>query len=81
MQQGSADPALGPAAFTSRGGQGRAADRKTRSALPRYRMLRWGKNYADEGAEAYEARFREARLRRLLSNARELGHQLAPLTA
>jgi transposase len=46
-----------------------------------YRMLRWGKNYADEGAEAYEARFREVRLRRLITNARELGYHLAPLTA
>ena len=46
-----------------------------------YRMLRWGKTYVDEGAEAYEKRYREARLRRLTSTARELGYQLTPLTA
>ena len=46
-----------------------------------YRMLRWGKNYVDEGVEAYEKRYREARLRRLTSTARELGYQLTPLTA
>jgi transposase len=44
-----------------------------------YRMLRWGKDYVDEGAEAYEKRYREGRLRRLTSLARELGYQLAPL--
>ena len=46
-----------------------------------YRMLRWGKNYVDEGAEAYEKRYREARLRHLTSTARQLGYQLTPLTA
>jgi transposase len=46
-----------------------------------YRMLRWGNNYVDEGAEAYEKRYREARLRRLTSVATELGYQLTPLTA
>jgi transposase len=46
-----------------------------------YRMLRWGKNYVDEGAEAYEKRYREARLRRLTNLAKELGYQLAPLAA
>jgi len=46
-----------------------------------YRMLRWGKTYVDEGAEAYEKRYREARLRRLTSTARELGYQLTPSTA
>ena len=44
-----------------------------------YRMLRWGQSYVDEGAEAYEKRYREARLRRLTSMAAELGYQLAPL--
>ena len=46
-----------------------------------YRMLRWGKSYVDEGAEAYENRYREARLQRLTSIARELGYQLTPLAA
>jgi transposase len=46
-----------------------------------YRMLRWGQNYVDEGAEVYEKRYREARLHCLTSIARELGYQLAPLAA
>ena len=46
-----------------------------------YRMLRWGKSYVDEGVEAYEKRYRQARLRRLTTTARELGYQLTPLTA
>ena len=46
-----------------------------------YRMLRWGQNYVDEGAQAYEKRYREARLRRLTTTAKELGYQLAPLTS
>src|SRR6516225_8060810 len=46
-----------------------------------YRMLRWGKSYVDEGAEVHENRYREGRLRRLTSLARELGYQLAPLPA
>jgi len=46
-----------------------------------YRMLRWGQSYVDEGAEAYEKRYREARLRRLKSMAAEFGYQLAPLAA
>ena len=31
-------------------------------------------------SEAYEKRYREARLRRLTTTAKELGYQLAPLT-
>jgi transposase len=46
-----------------------------------YRMLRWGKSYVDEGAEAYEKRYRQARLQRLTGIARELGYQLTPLAA
>ncbi len=46
-----------------------------------YRLLRWGSHYVDEGAEAYEKRYREARLRRLASLATGLGYQLAPLPA
>jgi transposase len=44
-----------------------------------YRMLRWGKSYVDEGAEAYEKRYQQARLRRLTTIARELGYHLTPL--
>jgi transposase len=44
-----------------------------------YRTLRWGQSYVDEGAQAYEKRYHEARLRRLTSIATELGYQLTPL--
>lgn len=46
-----------------------------------YRLLRWGNSYVDEGAEAYEKRYREARLQRLTAIAKDLGYQLAPLAA
>jgi transposase len=46
-----------------------------------YRMLRWGKSYVDEGVQAYEKRYRQARLQRLTSIARDLGYQLTPLAA
>ena len=41
-----------------------------------YRMLRWGQTYVDEGAQAYEKRYRETRLRRLAASAAELGYEL-----
>lgn len=43
-----------------------------------YRMLRWGQRYVDEGAEAYEKRYREARVARLKDSANDLGYQLVP---
>jgi transposase len=46
-----------------------------------YRLLRWGKKYVDEGAEAYERRYQEARIRRLTATAKELGYQLTPFAA
>ena len=46
-----------------------------------YRMLRWGQPYVDEGAAAYEKRYREARLSRLKDSAADLGYQLTPKTA
>ena len=46
------------------------------------RALRWGQPYIDEGAEAYEARFRQARVKSLQAQARELGGQLVmPVSA
>ena len=60
------------------------------SSAPALGLRRWGTNYVDEGAEAYENRSAssqsgtstgKARLRRLTSVARELGYQLTPLTA
>ena len=43
-----------------------------------YRLLRWGQPYVDEGAEAYENRYRQQRIRNLITKAKELGYQLAP---
>lgn len=44
-----------------------------------YRLLRWGKPYVDEGAEAFEKRYQEARTRSLLATAKQLGYQLVPI--
>ena len=41
-----------------------------------YRLLRWGQPYIDEGAEAYEKRYRQARIQRLAAIAKDLGYQL-----
>src|SRR5260370_23843395 len=43
-----------------------------------YRLLRWGQRYTDEGAEAFERRFQENRLKTLAAKAKELGYHLAP---
>ena len=44
-----------------------------------YRLLRWGQPYVDEGAEAYEARYRQQRVKSLTAKAKALGYQLAPI--
>ena len=41
-----------------------------------YRMLKWGEEYIDRGAEQYEAKFRAATLKALERKARRLGFQL-----
>jgi len=46
-----------------------------------YRLLRWGQPYVDEGAQAYEARYHQQRLRNLTAKAKDLGYQLAPINA
>lgn len=46
-----------------------------------YRMLRWGQAYVDEGAAAYEQRYRAARIHRIETTANQLGYQLVPKTA
>ena len=46
-----------------------------------YRLLRWGQPYMDAGATAYENRYRQQRVRRLMTTAKELGYQLAPVNA
>jgi transposase len=46
-----------------------------------YRLLRWGHPYVDEGAEAFEKRYQQHRLKGLAARAKELGYQLTPKTA
>lgn len=46
-----------------------------------YRLLRWGQPYVDEGAEAYEKRYQQQRIRALESRAKQLGYQLTPVPA
>lgn len=43
-----------------------------------YRLLRYGKEYLDIGEVAYEARYRQRRLRALRSNADDLGFDVVP---
>ena len=43
-----------------------------------YRMLRYGQDYVDEGAERYEDRFCQRRLCSLKMSARSLGFTLVP---
>jgi transposase len=46
-----------------------------------YRMLRYGMKYLDQGAAFYELRHRELQIKRLKSNAANLGYQLTPIPA
>ena len=41
-----------------------------------YRLLRWGQPYVDEGAEAFERRYQETRLKNLKAKVKELGFEL-----
>jgi transposase len=43
-----------------------------------YRLLRWGQPYVDEGADAFEKRFKDSRIRSLQAKAKELGYNLVP---
>lgn len=43
-----------------------------------YRLLRWGQPYVDEGTAAYENRYRQVRIGRLIATAKNLGYQLTP---
>lgn len=43
-----------------------------------FRMLRYGQDYVDQGAAAYEARFHQQRLRHLTQTAHQLGYKLVP---
>lgn len=53
-----------------------ATARKLASLI--YRLLRWGKPYVDEGAEAFENRYQQRRIKNLTAKAKELGYELAP---
>ncbi len=44
-----------------------------------YRMLRYGQDYVDVGVTAYERRFKQRRLKGLLSAAKQMGYELTPL--
>ena len=46
-----------------------------------YRLLRWGQPYVDEGAAAFENRYRQHRIGRLAATAKQLGYQLTPVSA
>jgi len=46
-----------------------------------YRMMRYGQDYIDQGAAAYEERFKQRRLHNLKSMAMEIGYELQPMTA
>jgi transposase len=43
-----------------------------------YRLLRWGHQYIDDGAEAYERRYQAARINRLAATAANLGYKIVP---
>lgn len=43
-----------------------------------YRLLRWGQPYVDEGAAAYEKRYKQNRIKSLTAMAKDLGYELAP---
>ena len=41
-----------------------------------YRLLRWGQQYVDEGAEAFDKRYQAIRITALQAKAKALGFQL-----
>src|ERR1700751_3878622 len=56
-----------------------AAARKLATLI--YRLLRWGQPYVEEGSPEFETRYRQHRIGRLASTAKELGYQLTPVPA
>jgi transposase len=44
-----------------------------------FRLLRWGQDYQDIGAEAYEQQFARQKLRALTYNAAQMGYTLIPI--
>jgi len=56
-----------------------ASARKVATVI--YRLLRWGQPYVDEGAQAYEERYHELRVKSLISRAKQMGFQVTPAPA
>lgn len=52
-----------------------------RIAIFIYRSLRWGQQYQDEGAEAYERRYQQRSIQALARRARQLGYELTATNA
>jgi hypothetical protein len=46
-----------------------------------YRMIRFGQDYVDEGAEVYEARYQLKRFQSLTNTAKNMGYKLVPMEA
>ena len=46
-----------------------------------YRALKYGQEYVDQGAEAYEARFQQNRLKYAQKVAKSMGYALVPMEA
>ena len=46
-----------------------------------YRLVGWGQPYVDQGAAAYENRYRPRPITSLMAKAKELGYQLTPAAA
>jgi len=67
-----------PGCFQARSGE--QSHRPRAEVTPR-RRRRWGQPYVDEGANAYETRYRQQRIGRLAATAKQLGYQMAPLNA
>jgi transposase len=44
-----------------------------------YRMLRYGQDYVDQGAEAYEEQFKQRRLNAIRTTARQMGYEIKPI--
>jgi transposase len=45
-----------------------------------YRLLCWGQQYIDQGAEAFEKRFQDRYIKSLKAKARKAGYQLEPMS-
>jgi transposase len=45
-----------------------------------YRMLKFGKDYVDKGAEHYESKFRQQQMKWLIKQAAALNLQVTPLS-